>query len=381
MCTFLSELPKHSKTIEQPKQQMLYLPLQPSNEKEYYRFRLLWFKSPSKNDRDYPFIERYMHMHFAKDEEDKWQIESQVVCPVTPHVKQHWEGDAYNSCPICNFSNHNFIAFKESGWKDRESSKKQKEFSRKFEACVPVYVVSDPNYDGNQGKFKVIKFVDKEDYKKFKDLVSKASHENLVFNGKNAVDFYIRMETVTETLRKGQPTEYVWKHNVIAKMGFTNKPYDIPAITKEAIDNFEFDDQFYVSSSKEELKEFYDTYCRKMNNDDIPEDEDIKIFKPKNPANDSVKKTNQVESSEKFANGTSKKNVTPPDDDIDGLADFGSSGTSPKKETPAEKPKDETSDVGFENNLPFDDGSDSESEKSDSSDVNLDDIDSLLDDI
>ena len=378
MCTFCTELPKHSNSIEQPKQQMLYLPIQPSKEKEYYRFRLLWFKSPSKNDRDYPFIERYMHMHFAKDEDDKWQIESQVVCPVTPHVKNKWEGDVYSSCPICNFSNHNFIAFKESGWKDRESARKQKEFGRKFEACIPVYVVSDPNYDGNQGKFKVIKFTDKENYKKFKDLVSKMSHENLVFNGKNAVDFYIRMETVTETLRAGQPNEYVWKHNVIAKMGFTNKPYDIPAINKENIDKFEFDDQFYVSSTKEELKEFYDTYCRKMNNDDIPEDEDIKIFKKSESKTETVRKTNQAESSEKFANEAASKNTEIPDEDLDGLEDFGSSGSSKKTETKVEAPA-EKSDDGFESTLPFDDGS--SEEKTDSSTAELDDIDSLLDGI
>ena len=378
MCQFMSELPRHSSSIEQPKQQMLYLPIQPSNEKEYYRFRLLWFKSSSKNDRDYPFIERYMHMHFAKDEDGKWKIESQVVCPVTEFVKKKWDGNPYADCPICNFSNHNYLAYKESGFKDKESNRKKNEFSRKFEACIPVYVVSDPNYDGNQGKFKVIKFTDKEDYKKFKDLVSKMSHENLVFNGKNAVDFYIRMETVTETLRAGQPNEYVWKHNVIAKMGFTNKPYDIPAINKENIDKFEFDDQFYVSSTKEELKEFYDTYCRKMNNDDIPEDEDIKIFKKSESKTETVRKTNQAESSEKFANEVTPKKVEIPDEDLDGLEDFGSSGaskkTEPKVEAPAEK-----ADDGFESTLPFDDGS--SEEKTDSSTAELDDIDSLLDGI
>lgn len=275
MCTFLNELPKYAKTIDQPKKQQLFLSLKPTSDpKEYYRFRLLWYKNP-KTNRDYPFIERFTHTAFVKNEDGKWVMESQVVCPITPHVKMTWDGDPYNTCPICNFSNHNFLSFKESGWKDKESARKSKQFSRKFEACIPVYVVYDPIYELNQGKFKVIKFFDKKEYENFRNLVSRESHETCVFNGKMAVDLYIKMTEIEKVANEGNPNEYHYKQNVITKIGFTTKPYDIPAITKEAIDEFQFDDQFFTSSTKEELKEFHTKYCVKINNDDIPMDEEV----------------------------------------------------------------------------------------------------------
>ena len=263
MCTFMSSLPSNSATAESAKKKNLALFIRPSKEKEYYRFRLLAFKSPTKNNRDYPFIERYIHQHWTTNPEtNKKMIDGQVVCPVTKFV--HTEGNPYDECPICRYANMNFLSWKESDWKDKESAKKNREFGRKFEAIIPVYVRNDPNYPQNNGKFKVLIFSDKEFYKSFQKLIRETSMKACCFNNKNAVDFYIHMTEVPKVVNEGLPTQYTFNERVIDKFGFTKpeKACDIPAITKEAIDNFEFDETYYVSSTPDELQAFYDKFIK-----------------------------------------------------------------------------------------------------------------------
>lgn len=88
----------------------------------------------------------------------------------------------------------------------------------------------------------------------------------------------MHMAEVPEVRNEGQPNEYVYKSKVIDKILFANKPKDLPAITKQAIDNFPFDSTYYMSSTKEEIKAFYDKYI-KISNDDIVDDEDtVQVF-------------------------------------------------------------------------------------------------------
>ena len=297
MCTWMTELPKVAKSAENAKKPNLMMFLRPTAEKEYYRFRLLGFRS-AKSDRDFPFIERYKHEVWTEGEDGKRHTES-VVCPVTPFVKKNWNGDPMNDCPLCRFANANFGAWKSSNWKDKEAAKKNREFGRKFEAIIPVYVVSDPTYPQNNGHFRTFAFYDKEEYKTFKDLVNKYTGAgNVVFNGKQAIDFYIRYELKEEVKNEGQPNEYHWKHPVLARMGFADKKvYDIPAITKEAVDQFPFDDTYYVASTMSELEDFYNRHV-KISNDDIPdEDEEIDLVPQKKQA-PQVQKTNSIEKTE-----------------------------------------------------------------------------------
>lgn len=367
MCVFCNELPKHN-NMETIKKRNIYLSIKPSAPKEFYRFRLLWFKQTSKNDRDYPFIERFIHTKWGKNAEGRNVLESSVVCPVTPFVKAKWGDDPYTSCPICNHANLNFITYKESGYKDRTSLLKSKEFGRIFEACIPVYVVNDPNYPQNNGKLKVLIFNDKKEvYQPFKDLVNAKSREVAVFNGKNAVDFYIRMDRVTDIINKGEPTEREWTHNVIAQMGFTKteKAYDLPAITKELIDDFTFDDEYYVSSTPAELKAFYESYCT-VSNDDIP-DETVSVFD--SPAKPVVEKTNTIDNSLKTEN---KETNTPipaiEDDDI--------------ISEPLDNSTSSESDVDILESFDSDKSDIATPSKSETNDdTSMDDIDALLNDI
>ena len=93
------------------------------------------------------------------------------------------------------------------------------------------------------------------------------------------------MTVVPKVVNEGQPNEYTFNEKVIDKFGFIKpeKAYEIPAITKEAIDNFEFDDTYYVASTPEELQEFYDKYIKLSSNDDIPE-EDVQVYEAPKPA-------------------------------------------------------------------------------------------------
>lgn len=296
MCTFMTEWPKNSKSAEIEKKPNLMLYIKPTPPKEYYRFRLLGFKSP-KSDRDAPVITRFVHTVWTEGEDGKRRSET-VVCPMSPFVKKSWKGDPANDCPICKFANANYGMWKKSDYKDKESGKKTREFGRKFEALIPIYVVNDPIYPQNNGHFRVFSLTDKDQYKKFMELAQSKSLKTSIFNGKNALDFLIRFETVEEILHEGKPNQYVWKHSVLKQMGFTNKPYDIPQITKEAIDAFPFDDTFYVGSTMSELQDFYNRYI-KVSNDDVPEElEDINISAPKQETKASINNAIQNEVNE-----------------------------------------------------------------------------------
>lgn len=283
MCTFLSSLPKSSKTAgTKNTNKALYLkPCQDTkNEKVWYRFRLLNFAAQN-SDRDYPFIQRYVHQIWKKNEKGFSEVESEVVCPVTKWMD--WDGDRYD-CQICKFANQQYNTLKETGWKDADARKKNKEFSRKFQAIIPIYIVNDPNYDGNNGKFRVLILNDKKFYDEiFIKKIEKQLMTCNCFNGINAADICMHVSDVANIINEGQPNQYTWHQRVIDKICFS-KPYDLPAITKEAVDSIKFDETYYVSSTKNEIDEFYNRYI-KISNNDIIEDEDeddIKIFDSSN---------------------------------------------------------------------------------------------------
>ena len=295
MCTFLSALPKKSKSngIKKPN---LLLTMKPckddeNGKKTRYRFRLLAWTSPEKNDRDDAFIERFVHQVWKKDPEKGYSyIDDEVTCPVTKHVK--FEGNRYDGCPICKLANQYFMTWRESGWKNKEAAKQNKTIGRKYQAIIPVYVVDDPNYPKNNGQVKAIMFSSKAPSKKeletgnynkfsfydeFRKLVEKASLKNCCFNGKNAVDCCIHVAEVQKKVNEGKANEYVFHERIIDKIVFTDSPYDITAITKELVIGSGFDEEYYTSSSLEELQAFYNRNY-KISNDDIPEDDPVDVM-------------------------------------------------------------------------------------------------------
>lgn len=312
MCTFLSTLPKKSKTQGTNKRRNLSLGLRSCPDKDgqtsWYRVRLLNFSSKTCN-RDFPFIARYVHQKWGVSEKGFPTVLDEVVCPVTKFVD--WEGDRYD-CPICKYAQQQYSALRESNWKDADARKKNREWSRKFQGIVPVYVVDDPNYEGNNGKFRVLIFNNKAPSKKdiesptfnkynyydeFVKIVEKQLLKANCFNGVNAVDCCIHVSMVKHVNNEGQPNEYRWESKEIDKITFlkAEKAYDIPQITREAVDAFPFDDEYYVSSTIDELRAFYDKYIKvaAVSSADIDDsDDEVRVYDA--PKAEAVAKTNAV---------------------------------------------------------------------------------------
>jgi hypothetical protein len=296
MCTFISSISKQSSEIIGAKRKNaageLYL-RECKDAKTYYRVRLLGFAS--KNGRTDPHITRYIHSTWQLDPTTGKKRLHKVVCPTTPWVNV--EGNRASSCKICNYSNQQFSIYSDSGKTDKNACKKAFSAKKTFEAIIPVYVITDPNYEKNAGKFKVIIMTDPKEFAAFRDQIEAQQRIAKVFNGTNAVDCVIHV--ASETNENG------YKRQFIDKIKFTTEPYDLPAINAQNIDAFPFDETFFSSPDPEEIDEYYEKFCT-ISNSDIPEDDDIPVYSAKStapaakpafkvPTNDAViEKTNDV---------------------------------------------------------------------------------------
>ena len=267
MSLFCQDLPSFSKTGGIRKQPITIF-LKPSENKEYYQFRLLSFKNES-NGRDYPFIKRWVHTHWGKTDQGKNIVDDTVVCLTTEYVP--FDGPntlkgRREACPMCRHDDENFGIWKSSGWQDKIAMKKHFAMQRQFQAIIPVYVVRDPFNDKNNGKLKCFIISNPDEYEAFDKLVhetwARIKHTNAgyeIFNGQHAVDFYLRMEKVPEIRYKGKPNETTVEVRKITKMAFGKgeKAYDIPEINEDAIRAFEFDQQYFTENTADEIQEFY----------------------------------------------------------------------------------------------------------------------------
>ena len=308
MCTFCSDLPTNEYGANRKKAPItLFLkPNDPNNESEKYRFRILNFRSPVKNDRAYPFISRYVHNHWGINENGFKVVDDYVVCPATPYIDAKNDpslgfADTYhelklkdkkatwdNVCPVCRRVAEAWNSWKSSGKTDRLAVERAGNLKRQFQGIVPVYVINDPINEKNNGRFKCIIFSNQSEYKQFIDIVN-AEVAKIVAggrtydwcNGKNAVDFYLRMDKVPVIWNEGKSNEKQGTVRKITRMAFGTKPYDLvdvnghEIVTKEAIDKFEFDDQYYVKSTKTELEDFYKKYFSLVASSIPSEDEDV----------------------------------------------------------------------------------------------------------
>lgn len=299
MCTFCktSDLPSQDKNSKGVKKAFINFFLKPNKEGENYRFRLLFYRQPSKNDRKDPFIYQRIHDHWGTTETGKKIVDDLIVCPGTDYVHYDEKKFVINektgknelNCPICRKAKENMQAWLNSGKTDKLSMQKFNQLKQKERLCVPVYVIHDPNTvndDGefvNDGQFKVLILTNKDDIKKFREVVeeektkaylaSKEGNTYEVFNGNNAVDLYVHYESIPEVRNQGQENEYTAQVRKITNIAFGKKTSHIEAITKEAIDKFEFDDQFYFSNTKEEIIAFYKKYYGV--GDVAPDEEDV----------------------------------------------------------------------------------------------------------
>ena len=174
---------------------------------------------------------------------------------------------------------------------------------------MPVYVRNDPNYEKNNGKFKVIIFSDKELYAKFRNIADAKCREVPIFNGGKAVDCLLH---VSQTIEEGKNGKQ-YKKTVIDKIKFSTEPYEIPAINSQSVDGFPFDETYFTSPDEDDIDAFYNKFCA-ISNNDIPEDDDIPVYK-----------TDAVEAQTKKTvvptNDVPPENDDISDDDIDSLVD------------------------------------------------------------
>lgn len=369
MSIFCQDLPTYSKTGGTTKQPITIF-LKPCAEKEYYQFRLLNFRNPN-NSRDNAFIRRWVHTHWGKTDQGKNIVDDTVVCLTTTYVP--FDGPntlkaRRDACPMCRHDDESFGVWKNSGWKDKIAMKRHFSMQRQFQGIIPVYVVKDPFNDKNNGKLKCFIISDPKEYEAFDKLV----HEKLavinhlkrsnpanafeLFNGNNAVDFYLRMEKVPEIRNAGKPNETTVEVRKITKMVFGKQPYDIPEITEELVQAFEFDDQYYTESTPEEIDAFYKKYysvvTQNVPNEDIDSlfDEDDKV-----PA-----ATKSKDALAEISKPRADVTETPVDVDVENLLD-----------DEPEKPKSVlVGDVGQDVDIP----EDSDEEKT----VSKDEVESLL---
>ena len=302
MCTFITSFSKHSNTIGTTKRTAnLEMFLQPcKDDHTYYRVRLLGIGS--KVGRDDPHIVRSVHTAWETDKETGKKRLRKVLCTKnTPWVET--EGPKASSCKICNFAGQQWSIYRESGKTDIAARQKAGSCGASYEAIVPVYVRNDPNYEKNNGKFKVIVFNDKAFYEKFRKIADAKNREVCIFNGGKAVDCLLHVTRVEETGKNGK----TYKKTVIDKIKFSTEPYEIPAINSQNVDGFPFDETYFSYPDEDEVEEFYSKFCA-IRNDDIPEDDDIPVYtadtkapakKVEVPANDiPVEKSNDVSDAE-----------------------------------------------------------------------------------
>ena len=247
--------------------------LKPNKEGEFYRVRLLAFNSKDGRRVD-PHITRIVHSAWETDPNTGKPKLNKVVCPSkTPwiEVKENKKG----ACRVCSYVNQQWTIYNESGKTDKEASKNASKLRSSFEAIVPVYVVNDPNYEKNNNKCKVIIFDDKDRYLAFRKKIEAQLRANKVFNGEQAVDCLLYVGT--EEIPRANGTTF--NKTTITNVKFSTKPKDIPAITSKLIDSFPFDDTYFTETPPEEIDEFYKKFCA-IANDDIPEDDDIPVYKP-----------------------------------------------------------------------------------------------------
>lgn len=341
MCIFLNSLPKKSKSQGTNKKRNIVLGLRPCPDKDgetsWYRVRLLNFSSKTSS-RDFPFISRYVHQKWAVSDKGLPTLVDEIVCPVSKYVD--WEGDRYD-CPICKYAQQQYSTLIESNWKDADARKKNREWSRKFQGIVPVYVIDDPNYEGNNNKFRVIIFSNKAPTKKdlesstynkynyydeFVKLIEKQLLKANCFNGVNAVDCCIHVSNIRRVVNEGKENEFSWQSREIDKITFLKpeKAYDIPNITREAVDAFPFDDEYYVSATKDELKAFYDKHIKvaAISNNDIEDsDDELPVYTPQ-VKEERVVKTNKVNEQSILTNNINSSNtVDVKTDDIEDVVE------------------------------------------------------------
>lgn len=294
-------------------------------EKQFYRLRLLYF-SDVTSKRTIPFIEKFCHTIYKRDENNKLSIEY-VTCPTSPYLNID---NAWMKCPICQYANKQYELCQDTEWKNKAAREAHRKMRRQFVSFLPVYVVSDPNVPANSGRVMILNIRDLNAHKKLTETIKVAEYNNQVFNGQQAVDLALAVVEKEQTDKEGnvrinQKTGEAYTYREF-KFQFSTKPYDID-IPLDQVETLGFDDSMWTYSSEEELRAFLQKHTVAA---DIPDD-DIDL---------DLGGTTEVK--EEKVESTSKPEV--PDD-----IDFGAGSIDIGSEQPEEK-VELSDDIDFDMN-------------------------------
>ena len=218
--------------------------------------------------RDFPFILQHTHTVWEEvptDDPEKptKRIPHTIVCPKTDYVKAN-SGLTKSSCPMCQAWNSAWKAFSDSKYKNVVAKERLHLLESNFRALVPVYVSLDPNREENIGSLKVIAF-DEDCYNQLLSAIQSASQSGINVWNDNACDLCFSWGRVEKEAKNGKS----YKKWGFTRLGFdTRHPTSCPGLTDEAIDSLMFDASWYTVPTKEELEEFYTTYCSSTSRND-----------------------------------------------------------------------------------------------------------------
>lgn len=267
--------------------------LRPTEDGKFYRLRLLNtqphpnFVSSSNfaHYRDFPFIIQHIHQVWEDvptDDPAKPKRRSHmIVCPQTDYVKAN-STLTKASCPMCSAYGAAWKAFNDSHFKNQEAKNKMKALHNTFAVRCLVYVVSDPNYDANNGSVKVLT-LDEDAYQALLAQIQAAQGNNTPIWNNDACDLFFSWGKIDKVKNAGKPNEWTFKKNGFTRIGFTTTPKHLDALTDELVDDVQFDANWYMVPTKEELEQFYVEHfsSQSASNDDIPMD--IPPVAPKAP--------------------------------------------------------------------------------------------------
>ena len=259
--------------------------LRPTEEGKFYRVRLLNTQphpnfvasSNFAHYRDFPFIIQHIHQVWEDvpnpDDPDKPRRRAHtIVCPQTDYVKAN-STLSKSQCPMCAAYGAAWKAFSDSHFKNQEAKAKMRNLHNTFVARILVYIVSDPNYEANNGAVKVLS-LDEDGYKALLTQIQAAQAKNTPIWNNDACDLFFTWGKVEKVNNEGKPNEYKFLKNGFTRIGFTTSAKHLDGLTDELVDDVQFDANWYTVPTKEELEAFYvENFSSQASaNDDIPMD-------------------------------------------------------------------------------------------------------------
>jgi hypothetical protein len=174
---------------------------------------------------------------------------------------------------MCNAYGAAWKAFNDSHFKNQEAKAKMKSLHNTLAVRVLVYVVSDPNYEANDGAVKVLT-LDEDGYQALLTQINASQANNTPIWNNDACDLFFTWGKVEKVKNEGKPNEFRFMKNGFTRIGFTTAPKHLDSLTDELVDDVQFDANWYTVPTKEELEQFYiENFSSQSNvNDDIPMD-------------------------------------------------------------------------------------------------------------